>query len=101
MPGPPDEEDGAVGLWEEDQRDHGEARVDEADPEGPPPADGRGAEAGYDGGEERAENCGLIVVVAVVSEGREGSDAVVGSLKKLELTAKKDAMARPRVRYSP
>jgi hypothetical protein len=70
--GPPDEEDRAVGLGEEDQRDHGQACVDEPDPKGPPPANSGGAEAGYDGGEERAEDCGLVAVVVVVSEGREG-----------------------------
>lgn len=61
-PGPPDEEDGAVGLGQEDERNHGETRVDEADPEGPPPPDGGRAEAGDDGGEERAEDGGLVAV---------------------------------------
>lgn len=82
---PLDEEDRAVRLGQEEQEDHGQPRVDEADPEGPPPADGRGAEAGYDGGEERAEDGGLVVVLAIVNEGRVGGGNVIVSPKELNL----------------
>lgn len=39
--------------------------------------------------------------VALVSDCRDGSDTIIGLPNEKELTAKKDAMARPLVRYSP
>lgn len=82
--GPPDEEDRAVRLGQEEQRDHGQARVDEADPERPPPANCWGAEAGYDGGEERAEDGGLVMGFQLLSakDGRADGEDVVGAYRK-------------------
>lgn len=55
----PGEEDGAKGLGEEEYHGEGDGREHDADPEGPAPADGIGAKAGYDGGEEGPKDCGL------------------------------------------
>lgn len=82
---PLDEEDRAVRLGQEEQEDHGQPRVDEADPEGPSPADRRGAEAGYDGGEERAEDGGLVAALTIVSGGRVGSGIMIWSPKEWNL----------------
>ena len=53
------EEDGGVGLWHDCYQEEGCAGVDEADPEGPAPADCGGGEAGDDGGAEGAAGCCL------------------------------------------
>lgn len=66
--GPADEDDRSRCFGEEEEEEEkGQAGVDEADPEAPAPADGRGAETGDDWSKDRTKKGGLEVCVSMLA----------------------------------